>query len=357
MASPAFMPPSGNTGAQITAPLENQALIDFLAFTVKTDDPETVIRMMGLSFSSFSSNPTGAMGYRKSYRFGHIALFYDGNEGMGVHCSMTGQGCRQYEASFQGSDNGELWRKLLKQVVIHKGNVTRIDLAIDNIDGLLDLKKLRRAVHENNIRTRFKSAREINNYQLRGDFQESASGQADGSNTIEPATLNGSTVYFGAVSSRIQFRFYDKGAQNGLDVHWVRAESQLRDERATKAVLMLIDGQDVGFLAVGIINQYIAFINRDDSNVSRCSLQSWWSAWLSHSEKLKLSSYKAIRVVAEIMSHIKKQYAPSLALIREYLGSVGFHGFVNDLIYEGKERFKTSHEQILLVSQLVDVPF
>lgn len=354
---PRQQPPSGNTGALITAPLENQSLIDFLAFTLKTDEPETVIRMMGLSLSSFSPNPTGAMGYRKCYRFGHIAIFHDGNDGMGVHVSMSGQGCRQYESLFQTSENRELWRKLLKQIVVHRGHVTRLDLAIDNVDGLLDLKKLRRCVHENNIRTRFKNAREINNYQLRGKLQKSPSGSADGGSSEQPDNLNGSTVYFGAVSSRIQFRFYDKGAQNNLDVSWVRAECQLRDERANKAVLMLIDGVEVGYLLVGIINQYVAFIHRDDSNVSRCSLQSWWAAWLSHSEKLKLSSMKAIRVVAEIMSHIKKQYAPSIALIREYLGSVGFHGFLNDLIYEGRERFKTSHEQILLVSQLADVPF
>jgi hypothetical protein len=38
-------------------------------------------------------------------------------------------------------------------------------------------------------------------------------------------------------------------------------------------------------LASGIINNYFAIINNDDSNISRCTLQNWWSEWLQSTEK------------------------------------------------------------------------
>ena len=59
----------------------------------------------------------------------------------------------------------------------------------------------------------------------------------------------------------------------------------------------VVPGESIGTLATGIINTYFAIINDDDSNKSRCSLQSWWSEWLQSTEKIRLSTEQAIKLV------------------------------------------------------------
>lgn len=130
-------------GALITSapeiPLKNQVLIDWLSWTVKTVDPYQAIEISGLRCLAFQPCEYGGMGYKKSLRSGNIVVFYDGAEDMGCHVSMTGQGCRQYEA-FKGTNH--CWYQLLVSLAAAGAKFTRLDLAVDNVDGALDLRKL-----------------------------------------------------------------------------------------------------------------------------------------------------------------------------------------------------------------------
>jgi len=63
-------------------------------------------------------------------------IYYDGREEMGCHVEMSGQGCRQYEANFTDSP----WKDLFGVVLSEGGKFSRLDLAIDNVDGVLSLE-------------------------------------------------------------------------------------------------------------------------------------------------------------------------------------------------------------------------
>jgi len=104
---------------------------------------------------------------------------------------------------------------------------------------------------------------------------------------------------------------------------------------------------EAGALAVGIINQYFAVIERDDSNSSRCSLQPWWDRWLLSTEKISLGSDPAVKTISDTMDFIKKQYAPSLAMICQHLGNQTFNGFLEDVLADGNERMNAKHERML----------
>lgn len=324
-------PLTNNRGALITIPLLNQFLIDWVSFTVKVDDPLQLIKIIGLNSSLFSPLDRGIHGYQKSLRFGNICVYFDGQANMGCHLVMSGQGCRQYEAQFPKIP----WFALFATAIEFKAKFTRLDIAYDNVDGALDLDKLKEAIINREIKSLFRNASEIQNFDLSPDIEK---------------VTDGRTLYFGKRSSRVYLRFYDKAAQLGVPFFWNRAELELKESRAHEAAKHLSSGVPVGQLFVGIINQYLSVINRDDSNTSRRSIQLWWSIWLQSTEKIRITTDKQDKTVEQVMKFVKRQYAPSLAMIKEHLGGFDFNEYFLDVLKDGSKRMGAKHEQMLLVA-------
>ena len=324
-------PPITNRGAEITIPPENRSLLDWVAFTIKVEDPFEVLAIAGLSPSLFTDFQYGFSGYRKSLRFGNISVYYLGREGMGCHLEMSGQGCRQFEGQFSVNP----WPVLFQSVLAAGGNFTRLDLAIDNVDGALSLEKLYDALkdHENQVRSRFGEWRRI----LKGSFDKGEK-------------VTGETIYLGSSKSHVMFRIYNKAQESGIPGDWIRFELQLREKRAQEVARIFNSADTVGSLAAGIINNYFSLINNDDSNISRCTLQAWWAAWLESTEKISLNTEKAVKFVSDTMEFIKRQYAPSLAMINKHLGAAPFKEFVREVLEDGGQRMGAKHEQILAAS-------
>lgn len=317
-------------GAQITAPVENRVLIDWFAWTLKVVDPLEAIKLSGLDFLSFTETKGGGMGYKSTLRSGNIVVFYDGSADMGCHISMSGEGCRQYEGHKQTE---HCWYQLLHVLAAINANITRIDIAIDNVDGDLCLDKLEHAISTKEVRTRFKGGHKIEKFSLTDDPE------------------HGRTIYLGSSSSRLKFRFYDKAAQYHIDgVHWVRCEMQLMSERAQEAAKHLLKGMIAGDLAVRVLNNYFTPINLDDTNKTRCTTQTWWESWLQSSEKMKLVTAKALRLVPQVIDHLRRQYSASVALCREFLGAAEFREFVLEMVTTGKEKMTKKHRNMLFAS-------
>lgn len=328
----------------VSAPAENRSLIDWFAWTLKVTDPDEALHLSGLDSLPFAPASGGVMGYKKSKRCGNITIYYDGSEGMGCHVSMSGQGCRQFEAY---KAHNACWYRLFVQLSSVGASFTRIDLAVDNVDGGLDLDLLEKSIDEKQVRSRFKSGHKHINF----SFTDTPSKKDEGR-----------TIYLGSPQSRLKIRFYDKAAQYDINSHWVRCEIQCMAERATEAVKHLMKGVPPGPLAVSVLNNYFAPINLDNSNKSRCSVQQWWSEWLITTDKLRLTTAKAMKYVQESMDYLKRQYSPTLAMCRKFLGTIPFNDFIHDLLQDGKERLTRKHEMIIQCSSLsfdisTDLPF
>jgi phage replication initiation protein len=326
------VPPIANREVEIPIPSENRSLLDWVSFTFKLDDPHEVAGIIGIDTDLFTPFPFGFSGYRKSLRFGNISIYFDGRDDMGCHVEMSGQGCRQFEVHF--SENP--WQKLFQTVLSENGKFTRLDLAIDNVDGALSLEKVSDALqtHDNHVRTQFGEWRRIQ----KGSFRKGEK-------------ITGDTIYLGSSKSHVMCRCYDKALLTKTEGHWIRFEIQLRDNRAHEAARLFTSGVPVGELATGIINNYFSIINDDDSNISRCSLQTWWADWLQSTEKIRLTTEQAIKLVSDSMDFIKRQYAPSLAMIKKHLGVAPFKGFMQDVLEDGNERMGPKHEKILAASE------
>jgi len=237
--------------------------------------------------------------------------------------------CREYEAFFSLNP----WADLFKSVLVAQGKLTRLDLALDNVDGALSLKKILKALRNGETRSLFNEWRQIR----KGIIGQSQS-------------LTGETLYLGSTKSHVLFRIYNKAQERGIEGFWIRFEIQLRNKRSHEAAKLLRDSELVGTVTTGIINNYFSIIKLDDTNISRCSLQSWWAAWLQSTEKISLGTAKEIKYVSDTMDFIKRQYAPSLAMIKQHLGTKPFKAYVSEILDDGQDRMSAKHERMLAAS-------
>jgi phage replication initiation protein len=285
--------------------------IDYLTFSARgmawDEAIETILEMNKEIFE-----PTRGINFYNSGKvYNNIRVLYDGEHtGNTVCVNISGQGCRVYE------ENGErdilvLLSRIAKNPSV---NVTRLDIACDDQGGILDIEKAWEATNNGNYRTRSVSV----------NCHESRRKKGAGAKTI----------YFGSPASYCRVRIYDKAKQTYdpqlepemyNDFHWIRFEMVLRDTYAAQAALLLADSEDIGATVAGIINDKFAFVNHDDSNVSRCSLIDWWADFLGEIQGIKLlSKQKANHSIEQHRDWLDYSCARVIAKVVKAIGHDGF---------------------------------
>lgn len=315
-------PPYGNTGVQNTDIPPRRALIDWVSATFQyVQTVRNVVEIMGLDMTQFVQGNGGKFGYRKHYMLGHIFVYYDGNENMGIHVEMSGQGCREFELLSSVGWDGYI------SAVLQYGKLSRLDVAIDEFEGILNLQTIKRAVREGRIVSRFKRARTICETELK-------TGQE-----------LGNTIYFGRPSSSLQVRFYDKFAERlaaGKEMeegitHWVRVELQMRDDHANNFATVMIydsDNTPLGVQICGVLGEYIRIASRKEgTNRARWPVAKYWTNFLDGCKRLKISPVAPDRTVERTHSWLEHQAKKSIAtLFSAYDDTVDF---LNEWIEDG----------------------
>jgi phage replication initiation protein len=209
----------------------------------------------------------GAHGYRDRLYFDGISIHYNGRDDMGVWCEMSGQGCRVFETYGHGD-----YMKLFEELLYHgrqEVHFTRIDIAFDDHDKILDMKRLFADTMAENFISRFGS------YVYHGGSK-------------------GMSVEHGRKGSRTMIRIYDKAAERGLDdgSHWIRVELQLRDERAEAfAQKIAANGSKaIGDVFLGVVYNYLRYVVPDesDSNRRRWPTVDYWERFIDSAKRVRL---------------------------------------------------------------------
>lgn len=257
--------------------LLNRVIYDWLTFTSKIDSVESIIDMLGLGDCSFIELERGMNGYPHCLYFGGISICYGGREDMGVCCNMCGKGCRTFEEYGTGD------YKAIFDVILEnwsedgdkrKMNLTRLDVAYDDFEGLLDIWTIYKATTSGGY---------VDNKLVQGDFVSRFS--------TYNVTLStkGLSCGFGSEKSNIYIRIYDKKAEQNFDgvEHWVRCEIQLRKENAIGFIML---AGDICTNYFGVLNNYLRFIepSETDSNKRRAATAEWWAKFLETGERLKI---------------------------------------------------------------------
>ena len=289
-----------------------EVLIDWLTFSVKdAEDPRQVIKdWLGMDPDLFEDPGYGLLGYDKCLVFGKIVVCYvprqnDHFQNMGICVSMSGDGCRTFETTSKLSSGAESpFAKLFENLSIHylTTNVSRVDIACDDRGGVLNMDDVIQKTWANDINSRMTKRQVVM--------------------ALDGKDRSGATVYIGSPSSDFRVRIYDKALEEELpDEHWIRVELVLRGAHAKSFVDLVVNYAAVGQLAAEVLNDKLSFIERDDSNISRCSICSWWSEFVASLEAVRLVSRKVVQhTVYEIDAWIMHQISPSLGIIVKTLG-------------------------------------
>ncbi len=287
-----------------------QVLVDWLTFSVKEQDPAKVIReYLGLDPELFQDAGYGLLGYNRVLRFSDICVCYEPRENdffrdMGVCVSMSGNGCRAFETMSKLTQAGQdsVFPTLFQLLAADEtANVSRIDIACDDREGFLNMEEIVEKVQANEINSRMTKRSVIVSF--------------DGTQR------SGSTIYLGAPSSDFRVRIYDKALEEGVDGHWIRVELVMRHKNAAAFVAQMNSAPSVGKLAAQVVNDKFSFIERDDSNITRCTVCGWWQSFVDELESVRLVARCVVQhSVERIENWIESQVGPSLAVILNTLG-------------------------------------
>lgn len=189
----------------------------------------------------------------------------------GCCVEMSGQGCRAYETY-----SGKSMSDLISRVRSAGLSVSRVDVAYDDFQGLIDIQHMAAQAREFHFTSRLQARKIVDESQF---------------SDIEVAGL---TVSHGSKSSRIYIRCYDKRIErNAMNIfpHWVRLELQLRDENAVN----FLDNSDLlGFKFSGVLKNYLLYRDpvKTDTNKRRWPVSRWWSNLLDDIDVISIASKK-----------------------------------------------------------------
>lgn len=296
--------------------------IDWLQFTSLDHNYLTnIIDVLRLDHSQFIELPKGKLGYKKQVALGDIYVLYDGKENMGTHTIISGKGCRQYEEK-------EPLIELIKRLNENEIKCTRIDLAIDDMEGkTIQIDKITDDLRKGNVVSKWKTSTELIKRELN-------SGE-----------IIGQTINIGSRQSETFLRIYNKSLEQRIEGSWSRMELEVKGRKAEN-LQSIMTVENVGQLIKKIINNYIRIVKPgNDTNKSRWKTKEYWLNIIETTEKVKLSSKKEDATVDELKKWVESQIAPTLATI--VITDGGSIDFLYEQIKEGQKRLKAKHRRII----------
>lgn len=253
-------------------------LIDYLVLSIKKNTYEDLFSQLNMDIRDFIEI--------RSYYGTTNCVYHDGikvhwnlkieDKGLGRNCEyidlvildLSGKGCRTVEAM---NDCDFDWLGFLKKydAMFRSGDahIARLDVACDDIEGLLDMKKLQEYTFYDKYVCRSKKLPDMI---IKG--QE--------------------TIYFGSAQSDRRLRIYNKAMEQGLDRHWIRIEFQLRNDNAMSWYLNWLNYEGrIGELFAGVLLDYLRFVQlpkgmdmdtvKLHSNQHRLPTVKWWDKFLN----------------------------------------------------------------------------
>ena len=325
---------------------KNTAQIDYLTVRLVSTNPMDVVKeTLCLDASIFEPPCVGRYSYSNRIKAGNINVYYNDPcvivqrriEQMGVCVELSGQGCREYE--LLTGDPLALPKLMLAN---HVGAVTRIDLAFDDFSGKLDLAMMIAKTDNGEIRTKMRRHREI-----RGMGAE-----------------HGRTLYLGSQNSNSRIRIYDKAAERGIEIHWIRVEVVLRHADAMAFALAIrkrlgITGddaipmdanQEIYACGAGLILARAAFVEPTKKDRSLWPVSPWWRDFLDSAQTVELAKDRPVPTIERAKKWIYDSVAPTFVILLMLLGpkwliDVITQGLttINGKQYDKYQRFRASY--------------
>ena len=293
------------------APLE--MLFDYVRIRFPTTDVQQVVEnILQLKLSYFLHEDYGFYSYSEHYALGDIFILCSHELDKGVLVELKGRGCRQFESYLLAQQRS--WYEFFMDVLVAGGVMKRLDLAINDRAGILDIPDLTAKCNREECVSLFRS------------FKSYASGELVKHNEQDKAGM-GHTLYIGSLKSEVYFCCYEKNyeqyAKLGIPTSEApiknRFEIRLKDERAYYAVRELLTHYDAEQTAFSIINHYIRFVDREpEKRKTDWKLNDRW-AWFIGKDRppVKLTTDPEPYTLERTLGWISRQVAPTLKMLKK----------------------------------------
>ncbi|MFR4286700.1 MAG: MobT family relaxase [Enterococcus italicus] len=287
-------------------PLE--MLFDYVRIRFPTTNPQGVIEnILKLKMKYMIHEDYAFYSYEEQYIFGDIAVMVSHDIEKGVLVEMKGKGCRQFEHFLLAQRR--TWYDFFLDVFAVNGVYKRLDLAINDKVGLLDITELTRKCQNEECISVFRNFKNYRSGELVRQHEKADMGD---------------TLYIGSLKSEVYFCIYQKDYEQyvklgiPLEENPVknRFEIRLKNERALHAVIDLLNNGNVGETTFSIINRYIRFVDKDSNKRrSQWKINADWSFFLGENQrKLKLTSEPEPYSFDRTLNWLSRQVIPTLKL-------------------------------------------
>lgn len=284
---------------------ELNMLIDYVRIRFKTTDAEHVIKsVLGMNMEYMLHEDYGYYGYEEHYAFGYILVMSGMDEEKGTLLELKGQGSRQFEGVLEAQ--GRSWYDFFNQCIDEGCIFKRIDLAINDIRGILDIAELTEKCNREECISVFRT------------FKNYRSGELV---RKDEKIGMGNSLYIGSVKSDVYFCVYEKDYEQyvkfDIPVEEVpvknRFEIRLMNDRAAHAVEDLLEYRDGEHTAFGIINRYARFVDRDDTKPREdWEVSDRWAWFLGENrQQLKLTADPRPYSFRRTLNWLSHQVAPT----------------------------------------------
>ena len=315
-------------------------LFDYVKIRFPTLDIQHIIKdILKLNINYMLHEDYGHYSYTEHYSLGDIFIYTSADEEKGVLLELKGRGCRQFESYLLAQERS--WYDFLMDALVDGGVMKRIDLAINDHMGILDIPELAEKCRKREYIGKSRSYK----FYLSGELIK---------HREDDREYMGRTLYLGSLKSDVYFCIYEKDYEQ-YKKHDIpiadaevknRFEIRLKNERAFYAIRDLLEHDNPERTAFQIINRYVRFVDRDDTKPrSDWRISEEW-AWFigEHRGSLKLTTKPEPYSFERTLHWLSHQVAPTLKLALR-LDKMNHTQIVHDIITHAKLTEK--HEKIL----------
>jgi len=211
------------------------------------------------------------------------------------------------------------------------GYFGRIDVALDDRNGVIDVDRIYAAVKAGNCVSHFRQSRLIAGLDL-----------GSGSDT-------GKTLCMGSRQSDTYLRIYDKAAEQrakekSVDGTWIRWEMEWKSERANAVGMALsgLDQESFQKYIVGVFRSALDFRDRtradDPKDRYYAPLLEWWKVLTEGMQRARLEIAKSVKKIDDVKRWAEKSLSPMLGLLCAHPEAGG--RWLVTTIVEGVERWR-----------------
>jgi len=311
-------------------------LIDYFRVRFPTTDALAIIRdVLQLKADYMLYEDYGKYGYESKYILGDINIMCSMQEHLGVLLELKGRGCRQMESYLLAQERS--WYDFILDCMTAGGVMKRLDLAINDKAGILDIPKLKE---------KYKAGECISYFRKQKDY----SGTEKCGSDLPKNT--GETLYLGSTSSELYMCAYQKNyeqyVKNGTEVEDTeiknRFEIRMKNERAYYAVADLLTYRDAERTAFSIINHYVRFVDReDDKPKSQWKTNDDWSWFVGENrEPIRLTTKPEPYTLQKALHWLQRQVAPTIKMVQA-LDRENHTTILKDMIEQTELKDKHKH--------------